>query len=110
MAKKRKGPTIPELRKSIQRSLKDWRRYKKNGGTDPAWPDGTNMNLIRNHVIYDQGELRKLCETEKVRPCPLEAKLGLPRKVSESYCAPRSKAGPCRERREAAKKRKGVRG
>ncbi len=24
----------------------------KNGCSDPAWPDGVNLNLVRNHIIY----------------------------------------------------------
>ena len=99
MAKKKKGPTIPELQRSIRDSFKRWNHLRKRGGIDPFWPDGTNMNLVRNHVFYDQERLREACKEEKIRPCPIEAKLKPPRHVSESFCAPRSKAGPCRERR-----------
>jgi hypothetical protein len=106
MAKKKKGPTIPELQSQIRASFKQWKKYKKSGGTDPSWPDGTNMNLIRSHVFSGQRRLRELCKEEKVRPCPIEAKLKAPPPVSDEYCAPRSKSGPCRERRAAARKRK----
>lgn len=107
MAKKKKGQTIPELQKSVLDSLKRWNHLKKKGGTDPFWPDGTNMNLVRSHVFYYQGQLRELCKEQKVRPCPVEAKLKPPRAISETYCAPKSNAGPCRERRAAARKGKG---
>jgi hypothetical protein len=106
MAKRQKGPTIPDLQKSINGSLKHWKDLKKKGGSDPFWADGTNMNLVRNHVFYYQGKLRALCKEQKIRPCPIEAKLRPPRHVSEDYCAPKSKAGPCRERRAAALKKK----
>jgi hypothetical protein len=105
MAKKRKGPTIPELQKSIKDSFKRWDQIRRRGTTDPSWPDGTNMNLVRNHVFYYQGKLRELCKTQKVRPCPIEAKRKPPREVSHEYCAPKSKSGPCRERRAAKRKR-----
>lgn len=105
MAKKKKGPTIPELQKSIRDSLKRWNHLKKNGGTDPFWPDGANMNLVRNHISHDQGKLRELCKEQKVRPCPIEVRIKSPPHVTEQYCAPRSKAGPCRERRAEARKK-----
>lgn len=104
--KKRKGPTIPELQQRIKDSFKRWEKLRRRGTTDPFWPDGTNMNLVRNHIFYDQGVLRELCQTENVKPCPIEAKRKPPRRFSENYCAPRSQAGPCRARREAANKRK----
>lgn len=105
MAKQKKGPTIREVQKSIRDNFKRWSHLKKKGGTDPSWPDGTNMNLVRNHVSYYQGQLRDLCKEQKVRPCPIEAKLKPPPAVSETYCAPKSKAGPCRERRAEARKK-----
>ena len=106
MARKQKGPTIPELQDSIRKELKHWSHLHKSGGTDPSWPDGTNLNLTRAHIHHDRDRLRALCKEQKVRPCPVESKTRLPRIVSEDYCAPRSKAGPCRERRAAARKRK----
>jgi hypothetical protein len=106
MAKRQKGHTIPDLQKSIKGSFKRWKDLKKKGGSDPFWPDGTNMNLVRNHVFYDQKRLRELCKAQKVRPCPIEAKLKPPRHVSEDYCAPKSKTGPCRERRAARRKKR----
>lgn len=106
MARKPKGPTIPELRESIRRELREWKKIRRSGAGDPSWPDGTNMNLVRNHVIYYQGELKKLCREQKVRPCPGESKAKPPRLVADGYCAPRSKSGPCRERRAAARRKK----
>lgn len=105
MARKPKGPTIPELQQSIRDSFRHWKKLKKTGGTDPSWPDGSNMNLVRNHIFYFQGQLKALCKEKKVRPCPIEAKMKPPRQVSHDYCAPKSRSGPCRERRAAARKR-----
>lgn len=106
MKRRQKGPTIQELQRSIRNNFKHWSKLKKVGGTDPFWPDGANLNLVRSHVFYYQGQLRELCKEQKVRPCPIEAKMKPPRHVSDEYCAPKSKAGPCRERRAAAGKRK----
>jgi len=104
MPKRQKAPTIPELQKLILDDFKHWEEIHRKGAGDPGHPDGTNMNLVRNHVLYDQGRLRELCKTQKVRPCPREARLKAPRPFSHEYCAPKSKSGPCRERRAARKK------
>jgi hypothetical protein len=106
MSKRRKEPTIQDLQKQIKDSFKRWKHLHKKGGVDPSWPDGTNMNLVRNHVFYDQDKLRELCKAQKVRPCPIEAKMKPPRRVSEYYCAPKSKSGPCKERRRLRRKLK----
>lgn len=92
MPKRRKAPTVPELQKSIRETYKRWGKLKRKGGTDPFWPDGTNMNLVRNHVFYYQIQLRDLCKAEGVRPCPKEARLKPPPAVSENYMAPGSKS------------------
>ncbi len=39
---------------------KRWNHIKKNGASDPLWPDGCNMNLVRNHIIYHLMEIDKL--------------------------------------------------
>jgi len=38
--------------KQLNDSFARWEHYYINGGQDPFWPDGTNLNLIRNHIIY----------------------------------------------------------
>jgi hypothetical protein len=96
---KRKESTIEDLKRSIKASFKRWDTLHRRGGVDPFWSDGTNMNLVRNHISHDQVRLKELCKAEKVRPCPAEARLKPPPLVSHDYCAPGSKAGPCQERR-----------
>lgn len=44
-----------ELRKSFEM----WNELKNNGGKDPGWSDGMNMNLIRNHILYYKDQLLK---------------------------------------------------
>ena len=48
VAKLQKKKTMAEL----QEENKHWDDLKKNGCSDPAWPDGVNLNLVRNHIIY----------------------------------------------------------
>lgn len=47
-----------ELEKDIAR----WNDIKQHGCNDPCWPDGVNLNLKRNHIIYD---LYQIAEFEK---------------------------------------------
>ena len=48
----------------IVKELERWEYLRKYGGCDPFWPDGVNMNLIRNHIISYKRQLEELCETE----------------------------------------------
>ena len=50
MAKKKETNWEEELRKSYQ----NWEYLSHFGGHDPGWPDGVNMNLVRNHIIYEK--------------------------------------------------------
>lgn len=80
------------IAKSILNSFSHWEEVHKNGTSDPFYPDGVNLNLIRNHIIYNQGRLKALCKAQKIRPCLPEVKLKLPRKQKLWYLAPGSKA------------------
>jgi len=103
---KKKPATIPSLTKTIRDQFRHWSKLELRGGTDPFYADGANMNLTRGHIFIEQAQLRKLCKQGEV-PCPLEATRRPPRKMPEDYCAPLSKAGPCRKKRAAARGKKG---
>lgn len=104
MPKKRKGPTIQELKDEIRGSFKRWAEIKKKGADEIFFEDGVGLYLKRNHIIYDQGRLRELCKAENVQPCPKEASLKLPPKYRMDYCAKKSKSGPCVERRRKGRR------
>lgn len=89
---KKKEATIEELKASVREQFKHWKEIKKKGTTDPFWPDGLNMNLVRNHIFYYQYQLKERCKAEKRRPYPMEATLKLPPKMKDTYMAPGSKA------------------
>lgn len=68
--------TIEELKKDFGR----WEHIKNNGANDPFHPDGTNMNLVRNHIIANKRRIEEICEREGLdcpdiyyRETPLEA-------------------------------------
>lgn len=44
--------TIEQILIEIENEYARWNHIANNGCQDPFWPDGCNMNLIRNHIIY----------------------------------------------------------
>lgn len=36
-----------------------WEYYRDFGGSDPFYDDATNMNLIRNHILYGKRQLEE---------------------------------------------------
>jgi hypothetical protein len=70
----RKVKPEDELRKHIDAITCEERRWKEiaeNGCNDPGWPDGVNLNLVRNHIIYDKREIQRIC-SEAGLPLPDE--------------------------------------
>lgn len=45
----------------LERAFNAWETIRDYGCNDPFWPDGTNMNLERNHIIYGKRKLKELC-------------------------------------------------
>lgn len=84
-----KPKTVDELIKlaaaNLSESLARWEHIRLMGSRDPFWPDGCNMNLVRNHIIYYKRELLELCEG---RELPSEYYLPTPEEVDKDYMAP----------------------
>ena len=71
--------TCKQIEKELNDSFRRWAHIMKNGAGDPFWPDGTNLNLVRNHIIY----YKQKCEEANFLP---EAYyIELPPKVAEDY-------------------------
>lgn len=51
-----------QLREELNESFNRWDKISKEGCQDPFWPDGVNMNLVRNHIIYFYRLLREKIE------------------------------------------------
>ena len=77
---------IKSLRADIIREIDHWEYINAHGCNDPFWPDGTNMNLTRNHIIHDKRQIEEIC-TENSLPLPEEMYLPIPPKVNEYYMA-----------------------
>lgn len=57
MAKKNQDDPLAGLEKAYAH----WQRLYENGGSDPFWPDGVNLDLVRNHIIYFKGQIEETC-------------------------------------------------
>lgn len=53
---------IQDLRQNILDERNHWKYLNNNGCNDPFWPDGCNMNLTRNHIIYYRKQIEEICE------------------------------------------------
>ena len=84
--KKQKSPE--EIKQDITRDFEQeyarWHDLYENGGSDPFWEDGVNLNLVRNHIIY----ARRRCE-ELLGPLPYPSLYyaDLPPEVDNHYMA-----------------------
>ena len=58
MAKKK--TRAEELQENLQKDFQRWEYLNTHGGSDPLYEDGFNMNIVRNHVIYD----KRKCQEE----------------------------------------------
>lgn len=59
---KQKTTSIETAANEIVQELARWESIRRYGSGDPFWPDGTNMNLVRNHIISSKRELQELCQ------------------------------------------------
>lgn len=84
----KKKPTTAEIIKeeaaTLARALQRWERIRTHGCSDPLWPDGCNINLVRNHIIYGKRKLEELCEGEGL---PEVYYMPTPEKVDDDYMA-----------------------
>ena len=51
---------IATLEAQVQADVAHWHDLLANGCSDPFWPDGVNMNLVRNHIIYGLRQIAEL--------------------------------------------------
>lgn len=76
--------TAEKLGNELRDSYERWNHILQNGAGDPLWEDGSNMNLVRNHIIY----YKRQCEAELLpEEYPEEYFWGLPTEVDNKYMA-----------------------
>ena len=68
---------IAARREYARRELEHWQNIFTNGCSDPAWPDGCNLNLTRNHILSALRGLQDLGEDVSWIYVPPEVANGL---------------------------------
>lgn len=86
MKEKSVEDNLRECRQNIRQEIKHWKDINQNGCSDPFWPDGCNMNLTRNHIIYYQRQLEETCAKNQIS-LPDEYYLAVPPEVDANYMA-----------------------
>ena len=86
MKKKTPEQKLKELCKEIRQEIAHWEDINRNGCNDPFWPDGCNMNLTRNHILYAKRQITALCEEYSIS-VPGEMYFPTPPKVNDYYMA-----------------------
>ena len=88
MKEKTPKEKIMDLCADIRREIAHWKNINQSGCNDPFWADGCNMNLTRNHIIYDKMEIERICK-ENSLPLPEEYYLSTPPEIDDDYMANR---------------------
>nr|WP_304099982.1 hypothetical protein [Mitsuokella multacida] len=68
---------ITARREYMRRENERWQDIFAHGCNDPAWPDGCNLNLTRNHIIATLRSLQDLGEDTSSDYVPPEVADGL---------------------------------
>ena len=68
---------IAAMHEYARRETEHWQDMFEHGCSDPAWPDGCNLNLTRNHIIATLRSLRDLGEDTSGEYVPPEVASGL---------------------------------
>lgn len=68
---------IAARREYARREAEHWEETFEHGCSDPAWPDGCNLNLTRNHIITALRGLQDLGEDTSSEYVPPEVENGL---------------------------------
>ena len=86
--KKKKTPAeeLQELTEQFEERNERWNYIRNNGTSDPYWPDGVNINLVRNHCKYYRRLIEGLCEQHGL-PLPEIYEKPLPPKMPMDFMA-----------------------
>lgn len=83
----------------LKHSHEHWKYINDNGCGDPFWPDGTNMNLVRNHIIYYRKQIEDIC-VETGKALPSEYYYPIPPLVDDNYIANLNQKGRVKRLRQ----------
>lgn len=89
MSKQREKSEVEQfdvLVRDCESSYAQWEAIYGYGCNDPFTEDGTNLNLVRNHIIYFKPEIEKFCESLAREPPPVLGR-ELPPEIPDDYMA-----------------------
>lgn len=86
MARKKDVKGIKEYATEITDRFDRWTNIYTNGCSDPFWPDGTNLMLVRNHILFAKRGLKEYCESNNLE-LPNEYFFPTPDEVDRDYMA-----------------------
>ena len=88
MKKKEASPEekIKQLSEYIEDQIRRWKYIKEHGCNDPSWCDGSNMNLLRNHILYSKKQISDMCIENEIE-LPYIMQVPTPPEVSNTYMA-----------------------
>ena len=61
MKKQSPSTQLANLIGELNGSFVRWNTLHDEGGSDPFYSDGVNLNLVRNHILYDKRKISELC-------------------------------------------------
>ena len=59
--KKTAAEELKELVEDCAERYTRWHTLRTEGGSDPFWSDGVNLNLLRNHIKYAKHQINEHC-------------------------------------------------
>lgn len=59
--RKTNEPTIESITADLEAEYARWDELLTNGGSDPTWSDGVNMNLVQGRIVARRRELLQMC-------------------------------------------------
>lgn len=77
---------LAKLVPMLEGRYKRWHEIRTDGCFDPYYTDGSNMNLVRNHILNYRRRIKEICETLGV-DLPEACTWDVPIEVSQNYMA-----------------------
>ena len=68
MAEKNRDSHLSQLTNDLTKAFARWDHLFSHGGQDPFWPDGVNLNLVRNHILHYKRSIAEIVEADQDEP------------------------------------------
>ena len=84
--------TLEQLNAELEKSYSQWENLRTHGGSDPFYPDGVGMNLVRNHIIWWKKHIEEKMQEGQTSMFDTAGAYSrpTPQKVPDNYVVPGS--------------------